>query len=104
MTGRSNAVSGGPKFITISEQNSQDFYFLRINGNDIPQGGSIDVEVGSYVKIEASIGNWSILTSEGYDVPREHIPNPPPSQRATPPPYAELYYIIAPNVDVVITR
>lgn len=104
MTGRSNAVSGGPKFITISEQNSQDFYSLKINGNDIPQGGSIDVEVGSYVKIEATIGNWSILTSEGYDVPRERIPNPPPSLLAVPPPMAELYYIIAPNVDVVITR
>ena len=104
MTGRSNAVSGGPKFITISEQNSQDFYFLKINGNDIPQGGSIDVEVGSYVKIEASIGNWSILTSEGYDVPRERIPNPPPSLSAKAPPMEALYYIIAPNVDVVITR
>ncbi len=104
MTGRSNAVSGGPKFITISEQNSQDFNFLIINGNDIPQGGSIDVEVGSYVKFEVSIGSWSILTSEGYDVPSEHISNPPPSLSAKAPPVSELFYIIAPNVDVVITR
>lgn len=104
MTGRSNAVNGGTKFITISEQNSQDFYSLKINGIDIPQGGSIDVEVGSYVKIEASIGNWSLLTSEGYDVPKQRISNPPPSLSAKAPPMGELDYIIAPNVDVVITR
>lgn len=104
MIGRSNAVSAETKTIKISEQNSQDFVSLKINGISIPQGGSTEVEVGSFVYMELTIGNCIIRTVDGYDVPNTNVANPPPSKSTKAPPMAAPTYMIAPNVDVIITR
>ena len=100
MIGRSNAVGGGEKnTITIKENGVTGFNTLTINGKNIPQGGSIKVEVGSYVNISISASQYEFVDEDGIYVPTRS--GEAPLTKA--PPMTNNYYLVAPNKTVYIS-
>ena len=100
MIGRSNAVGGGEKnTITIKENGVTGFNSLTINEKNIPKGGSIKVEVGSYVNISISAARFDFVDEDGTYIPTRE--GEAPLTKA--PPMTYNYYLVAPNKNVYIS-